>query len=250
MGGKTEVDGDIDLVVGSHGGDMHIFYNNENNVYSKIPFDSVLQIGDDRSVTLQIFTDIDKDGDVDIVSQRMSAWIDGWNLPTTVDLWLNDSSGNYTWVSDSHGLMDGTEEAPVVIGDFDNDGDLDVAGANVHWDPPLDGYYMYRNNTNGNNWLVVRVNAGVNNPFGVGAKVKVSAGGQLLGYREITNASAMHQALEAHFGLGGCNCDSVTVEIIFPDGSAKTNPNVVLGRKLVITTAGAVVNQIFSDGFE
>ena len=351
--GDLEGDGDLDTIVGAHGHDMTIFVNNGNNVYAKQPFDNILVDGDDLSVTLQIMADFDNDGDTDIVSQRMSAWISSWGArPTTVDLWLNDGSGKFRWVSDTHGLMGGTEEAPLVIGDFDNDadldivqlqvdskggirffenngqahftenaaergfsgngpsgitwwakasagdldndgdldiinngkevyvndgsghftkeilsvkyngivtrvadmdadGDLDVVGARIHWEANGDGYYMYRNNTDNNRWLIVKVDAGPKNPFGIGSKIKVFSGGKLLGYREMTNASAMHLPPEAHFGLGSCgSCSSVKVEVVFPDGSTKTLDNIGVGQKILVNSNGSVTSTLFIDGFE
>lgn len=350
--GDIEGDGDLDTIVGSHGHDMTIFVNDGNNVYTKQAFDNILLRGDDLSVTLQIMADFDNDGDTDIVSQRMSAWISGWgSRPTTVDLWLNDGSGKFRWVSDTHGLMDGTEEAPLVIGDFDNDadldivqlqvdskggirffendgqahftenaaqrgftgngptgitwwakasvgdldndgdldiinngrevyvndgtghftkerlsvtyngivtrvadmdddGDLDVVGARIHWEANGDGYYIYRNDTNDKRWLIVKVDAGPKNPYGVGAKIKVFSGAKLLGYREMTNSSTMHLPLEAHFGLGGCACSNVRVEVTFPDGSSKTVDAVDIGQKIKVNANGSITSKLFTDGFE
>ncbi|WP_456406403.1 CRTAC1 family protein [Thiolapillus sp.] len=350
--GDIEGDGDLDTIVGSHGHEMTIFVNNGSNVYTKQAFDDILVSGDDLSVTLQIMADFDNDGDTDMVSQRMSAWISGWgSRPTTVDLWLNDGSGKFRWVSDTRGLMGGTEEAPLVIGDFDNDadldivqlqvdskggirffendgnanftenaaqrgfagngpsgitwwakasvgdldndgdldiinngrevyvndgaghftkeilsvnyngiitrvadmdndGDLDVVGARIHWEADGDGYYIYRNDTNNNRWLIVKVDAGPKNPYGVGAKIKVFSGAKLLGYREMTNSSAMHLPLEAHFGLGECGCSSVRVEVTFPDGSSKTVDTVEIGQKIKINANGSVTSKLFTDGFE
>ena len=351
--GDIEGDGDLDVIVGAHRHDMTIFMNNGSNVYKKQNFDDILLSGDDLSATLQIMADFDNDGDTDIVSQRMSAWVSGWGArPTTVDLWLNDGSGKFRWVSDTHGLMDGTEEAPLVIGDFDNDadldivqlqvdskggirffendgrayftenaaqrgfsgngptgitwwakasvgdldndgdldiinngkevyvndgtgrftkellsvnyngiitrvadmdddGDLDVVGARIHWEANGDGYYIYRNDTNNNQWLIVKVDAGPKNPYGIGAKIKVFSDTKLLGYRELTNASAMHLPPEAHFGLGGCGaCTNVKIVVTLPDGSSKTIENVSVGQKIRVNAEGSVTSRLFTDSFE
>ena len=341
--GDIDGDGDLDLFSGAERDEAYVHYNNGANVYSRVAFQTISQGQDDRSLTMNMFADFDKDGDLDAITQRMCP---GWKAgecepgnPITLDLWLNDGTGHFTWASDTHGLMSGTQYATTLVADFDNDADLDIVqlspasrggirffenngsayftenansrgfagqSASFDWwtkstagdldndgdidivhlgkeiyindgngnftkedismsysgkitrladldgDGDLDmagiwvaypsgnelrGYYIHRNDTNDNNWLIVKVNAGANNPFGVGAKVKISNGSRLLGYREILNNSSMHQPLEAHFGLGHCTgaCQNVSVEVTFPDGTVQTQNNITRGQKITIS---------------
>lgn len=158
--------------------------------------------------------DFDNDGDLDIVYDEK--------------IWVNDGAGNFT--EESLGVSYGGRISSA--GDLDNDGDLDLAGVRSHWEPQYAGFWVYRNNTNNNAWLKVRVNAGPRNPFGVGSKVSIFNGSELLGYRQVINSSAMQQPMEQHFGLGTNR--TVRLEVKFPDGSQKIINNVASGQTITI----------------
>jgi hypothetical protein len=162
--------------------------------------------------------DFDNDGDLDILYSG--------------DIWTNDGSGHFTKSKLGFSRAGGI----AAVADLDNDGDLDVAG------PYSDsgGFYLYRNNTDNNSWLKVRVNAGPKNPFGVGAAVSVYNGTNLIGYRQVICASAMQQPLEQHFGLGPAT--TVRVVVRFPGGKQKEITGVTAGRQIVVDTSGAAVS--------
>jgi hypothetical protein len=279
---------------------------------------------------------MDNDGDLDIVSVYMSAFgTCSPQRPITADLWLNDGTGHIQWVSDSRGLMGGEEEGALLVGDFDNDadldiiqltnytrgvngrnryyvndgsghfseqsssrgldgnteytdwwskaiagdfdndgdldiyyhqglwtndgsgsfsyselsglygrvngagdldgdGDLDLAGKRLYYNTDSsDGFWVFRNNADNNNWLIVNAIDGALNRYGIGAKISVYDGSQLVGYRQVINASAMQQPLEQHFGLGPVS--TVRVEVVFLDGTLVIRDDVSAGQEITIT---------------
>lgn len=70
---------------------------------------------------------------------------------------------------------------------------------------------------NSDGWLKVKVNGGDQNPYGVGSRISVYDGAELIGYRQVINSSGIQQPLEQHFGL--VSATTVRVEVTFPDGS-------------------------------
>lgn len=129
--------------------------------------------------------------------------------------------------------------APGPIGDFDNDGRLDIFMANWWVEAPS---MLLRNETKGGNWLQVQVQGdkGVNR-MGIGTKVKIYPAGKLgeasalLGAREIATGYgyASGQPAYAHFGLG--KNKAVDLEIVFPHGKGKvTQKSVKANQRLTV----------------
>jgi hypothetical protein len=112
--------------------------------------------------------------------------------------------------------------APGPVGDFDNDGRLDIFLPNW-WVESRS--LLLKNETPGGNWLRVKVEGtGGVNRMGIGARVKVYAAGKLgdasalIGCRDIAVGFgyASGQPAYAHFGLG--DATSADVEVILPRG--------------------------------
>jgi hypothetical protein len=166
--------------------------------------------------------DFDNDGDIDIYYHG--------------GLWTNNGSGSF-----AYSKLSGTVGRVQGAADLDGDGDLDLAGKRLYFNTDAgDGFWLFRNNTNNNNWLIVNVDDGPLNPYGVGAKVYVYDGNRLVGYRQVIAASAMQQPTEAHFGLGPTT--TVRVEVIFPDGTFTVRDNVSHGQRITIVKNGTPVS--------
>jgi hypothetical protein len=127
------------------------------------------------------------------------------------------------------------------FGDFDNDGDVDVAVMNMGEAPSL-----YRNDLeSGHHWIQLRLEGTKSNRSAIGATVTIS-GGTIDGRpatqtKPVVSQSSYvsHNDLRVHFGLG----DAEKVEAIhvrWPSGVEEEFPGVAAdGRYLLVEGSGA-----------
>jgi len=97
------------------------------------------------------------------------------------------------------------------FGDLDNDGDMDVVVTHLDDSPSV----LRNDGGNRKNWISIRLKGTKWNRFGLGARVKVSAG-SLTQIGEPTTASSIFSANDPrlHFGLGDAR--QVDIEVVWP----------------------------------
>jgi hypothetical protein len=121
------------------------------------------------------------------------------------------------------------------LGDFDNDGDLDMVIANCGERPLL-----FRNDGgNRNHWISISARGRESNRFGIGAKVRFTtmAGTQL---REInpTGSYLSTGDMRLHIGFG-TEPAIAKLEIEWPSGKKQVLENVKPGTRLTLDEANA-----------
>ena len=109
------------------------------------------------------------------------------------------------------------------FGDFDNDGDQDIVISNLNGRPSL----LLNQGGNRRNWILLRLLGRKSNRFGLGARIKLSAG-SLTQYWTVSSASSYQSANDPriHFGLGDAERIE-SVEIQWPSGIQQTLRNVL-----------------------
>ncbi len=113
-------DGDLDLLISGFNSSFNpvttLYENGENNVFSGSG-ESLVDILNGSST----FGDYDNDGDLDVI---LSGALDFSANQDTSILYMNDGSGNF---SNTQIPLDAAYEGGVSFGDYDADGDLDLA---------------------------------------------------------------------------------------------------------------------------
>jgi len=120
--GDINNDGFLDLVLGVWKGGNRVLLNNGNGTFSDIT--NVSGLGDDEEQSWQeVMYDFNGDG-----------WLD---IYTAVDsgesrLWINQRNNTFVDVASSAGVTSGRTGMGTTLGDYDNDGDLDLYETNIN----------------------------------------------------------------------------------------------------------------------
>lgn len=185
--------------------------------------------------------DYDGDGDLDIFLIQGGP-LDG--LPRaggpTSRLFRNDLSTSdgkrtlrFTDVTDRAGVGLRAYGMGAAVGDYDNDGDLDLYV--INWEV---ANALFRNEQNDRNWIKVKCEGTTyDDPAykyrstrdAVGSKVRLFRDGKLVGFREVMTANGFcsEPPLEVHFGAdANVRYD---IEVTFPSGIKVVRRNVPAG---------------------
>jgi len=127
------------------------------------------------------------------------------------------------------------------IGDFDNDGDLDILINNCGQAPQL----LRNDGGNSNHWLEIFLIGTRSNRDGVGARVKVTVGDRVL-YEQRKGGMSYQSAQDPrlHFGLGErISVDSI--EIVWPSGMSTKLSSIKADQIVAIKEGAGIVEHSF-----
>jgi len=175
------------------------------------------------------FMDYDNDGDVDIYKTNGALK----HLYGHEDqLFQNEGDGKFKDISLALGEY--FKQAYVgrgsCIGDYDNDGDLDIYIVNLN----NRGMFLRNNKGNQNNWLIINLIGQSSNRDGIGATVKVTAGGKTqTAQKKSTTGYLSQNDPRMHFGMAK-NEIAQKIEIKWPSGRSQILENTKVNQILTI----------------
>ena len=211
----------------------------------------LVEEGDKRGVNARVVAgmnvvaaDFDNDMDVDLFVLASGDIGQQANL-----LLLNDGKGHFTVVKGAGGAagsMAGVGDS-VTTADVDGDGLLDLLVANGgsmgrSLGLPSDdgGYQFFRNvANNGNRWLMIDLEGTRSNRDGIGAVVKVTAGG--VSQMRLQDGGVHHRGqnhARLHFGLG-THAQAETITVHWPSGAVQALQGVTTNQVLRVREPAA-----------
>jgi hypothetical protein len=234
-------DGWLDFEMTSYQGQFATLYKN----LGKGLFDDLTRISGAGTGTFPHvtwgngFADFDNDGDRDLfiacghLQDNVEEYDNSGVYHARNILLMNTGKGKFVNVSDKcgDGLKVKLSSRGAAFGDLDNDGDIDVVIQNSRREPTI----LRNDSPKGNHWIQIRLRGTKSNRDGVGARVKVTAGG-LTQIDEIHSGRGYqsHYGTRLHFGLG--KRDRIDrIEVRWIGGSTDVLKNVAANRTLTIT---------------
>jgi hypothetical protein len=167
------------------------------------------------------FMDYDNDGDVDIYKTNGALKHLYGHEP---QLFENQGDGKFKDISLDLGVYFHEEHVGrgSCIGDYDNDGDLDVFIVNLN----NKCKFLRNNKGNQNNWLIVNLVGTESNRDAIGSRVRITAGGKTQTIQKKGTVGYLSQNdPRIHFGIGK-NSTIDKIEVKWPSGKIQTLENV------------------------
>jgi hypothetical protein len=141
-------------------------------------------------------------------------------------LFHNERGQAFTDQAPKYGVDSIRDGRGIATADFDNDGRVDMFVANANGQP-----FLYRNTMpNAGHWAEFALRGVKSNALGVGAQVRVTAGGRTqLRFVDGGNGFAGQSSMRLHFGLGAATAID-KVEVRWPSGEKQTLTGVPIDK--------------------
>ena len=195
------------------------------------------------------FLDIDNDGwaDIFVCNGHIYPEIKRLSLDIRYEepkiVYYNLKNGRFKDVSKELGgaILEPTSTRGCAVGDFDNDGDLDIVTNPVNGYPQLLRCDSIGPQPGGNHWLKIRTIGTKSNRSGIGARITCIANT----HRQIDEVRsgggyASQNDLRVHFGLGQAT-KADRIEIRWPSGQVDTLENVASDQVVYVQEGKGII---------
>ena len=244
--GDYDNDGWLDLTVSNYQTETNTVYHNHDGTFFT-----------DNTITSGIaevthgylgwgikFFDYDNDGYRDIfvanghLMDNITRLEKHVTYPQRNLLFRNLGDGRFANVlSETDGLALEKVSRGAAIGDYDNDGDLDILVTNCNQRPDL----LQNSVGNRNNWIQIQVVGEKSNRSGIGAKIKVVTGAHVQ-YWEVQSGGSYlsFHDLRAHFGVGQAEQIDL-LEIRWLNGHTDRGTHLPVNRRFIAVEGREIV---------
>ncbi|PYV92059.1 MAG: hypothetical protein DMG05_05630 [Acidobacteria bacterium] len=244
--GDYDGDGWMDIYVTHLDHELdRLYHNNADGTFDDVTLES--QIGNQPFLYSGFgmgFVDFDNDGALDIfvanghILDNIELFQHEVTYAEPKLMFRNVGGGRFENVSSQLGSDFSRPRVSrgTALGDYDNDGDLDLLVSNNGQSPEL----LRNEGGNLNNWITLRLRGVQSNRDGIGARVKVVAGGlvRIMDAKGGTSYQSAHDP-RIHFGLGTREKVDL-VQIRWPSGKIDELKNVSVNQFLYIKEGGGL----------
>ena len=250
--GDYDNDGWLDLTIGNFSGEPCSLYRNlHDGTFVETTWSSGIGLLTIPALTWgSKFLDYDNDGwkDLVFVNGHVYPEVDAQQLDETYAqrafLFRNGGKGTFTSMGGDAGGVWNERWAGrgAAIGDFDNDGDLDVAVAVVNGAPRL----LRNNGENAGHWLTVSLLGTTSNRDAIGARLTARAGERTITEEVSSGGSYLsHNDRRIHIGVGEATRID-TLEVSWPSGTKERLGPLEVDSFITIKEGSGAVSRVRS----
>lgn len=201
--------------------------NNGDGTFTEVA--GILNMSVNRICWGNNFFDYDNDGDMDLYVAVSGGPLDRYSV-----LFRNNGNGSFTRAT-GIGLESGQFSSyGCAIGDYDNNGYVDVASMNVG-----DSITLWKNSGGANNWLKIKLQGTYSNRDGIGSVLEVWKNG--VGFKRAVSCGQSYcsqNSMVQTIGLGVSTADSIVV--FWPSGIRQSVSNIVPNQLMTIIESGVI----------
>lgn len=252
--GDFNADGHLDLFKTHFSDDTHVLYRNDGKGnFTDVTLPSGLGVETRYVGWGTAIADLDNDGrpDLFIVSgaiyPELEAKLPAYphKNPRLVFRQLPTGAFEELIAEAGPGIATPHSSRGCALGDFDNDGDLDILVMNMNEPPSL-----LRNDLSpAANWIKILLEGSRSNRSAIGANVRVRFGSRVLAQEVLSQSSFLSSSdKRLHFGLG--TEKSASLDIRWPSGTRQSFPNLPAGHLYRIHESRGILARLqppFSD---
>ena len=219
--GDADNDGDLDIFASRLSNESMLLLNDNGN-FRRLD-DGVWDLTDETVSTGVSWGDVDNDSLQDLIVTRSDGYFIYRN---NGDLTFSSVRMNAPTPS-----LKKEKSGDVALADFNSDGLLDIAFDDTK------GHVLLRNETfSSNRWLKIQFLGANNNRLGIGNKIWVTAGGNLVAYREYTGSAGSLRSVSCNaLHIGVAQHLEVDIRVQWLDGTVSSLENVRANQLLTIS---------------